>query len=456
MKKNILLTLLLVSSISYGNNTPSSPGFDLLMQRVRLANDHADTDELKKIASFSEFRSECSRLNITKEERKILATAAFFNNNPLIFEPADNLPKPDEYRINLLWIHSEKSERSENFGFSSIEDFQQRIVNPIEGWLSQQPDARITLWYDSAFYSHSPTVVHQMLMDNSRENLKEKIKENVNFSDIRPDLPDDYFWYSFHKTPIYLRVDITKLLIPSFAFKCSKTDPKCKNEIYQLVVDLDVAPITREQLFNEDSMLILKTMGALSGVLPIYRNTFANVPENCFLLVNKNVDFIFKNSATWKRETYISFENFYDEFAEKLIEDINQKADIYKQRYKNFNYEHPEYADPFAVASENEEIEDLQNIPLQTAYNFFIGDFYRILLRNVNHQETLTPLFRTPRYSCLEYRWQFCPFPVVTQASRFNRLSDDEKRKDIEMVMELRKGLATPEIMAVINQSETS
>jgi hypothetical protein len=192
-------------------------------------------------------------------QQQTLYNAAFLYNNASIHEPPDHLISPEQYSINLMWINEEKmlSDQQLLFGNgATLEerylDFQMRFIKPVSAWAKANPESIVNIWLDSLMANHSAI---EYAKSNIKTFLAGTSHAKIQFRDVRS-------ISKVHKNPsvfsenipIYFRVD----LLRAIAAEHILTEKEAQFFVYG---DIDMEPLSKEQLFDKKTMDFLEDYG---------------------------------------------------------------------------------------------------------------------------------------------------------------------------------------------------
>lgn len=250
---------------------------------------------------------------LNTDEAKIIACydLAYRLNNPHIYRLAKTAILTDAYTLNFLWINLnpqdriqdtaqnifkdgldlsenaecikdpnslrilEKTEQSlEKDGLENWKQIKKSFTYRISRWADVNPNAQINLWYDSA-------LVTQKAQQKTFEMMGAISKSrgvNLKLRDIRQ-LPiiSDEISNSLHPgTQVYYRVDIAKAWIAHYLISAPE-----ENAQYCVVCDIDVEPMSPQELFDQ------RTLDYLSSNGYVFSRVGWNNFENGFFIFNK-------------------------------------------------------------------------------------------------------------------------------------------------------------------------
>jgi len=206
------------------------------------------------------------------------------------------------YSINLLWVNLDPQDREANraeniFGDGLSTDKQDHFFDAAKQWRHLNPEARVYLWFDSA-------LVTQVALDNTRKRFREI---GVELGDVRhlPNLKGELECAMHPGVPVYFRVDVLKELIGSYMAQ-EKND-------YAVFTDLDVKPMDKATLFDEETKGHLETHGY------VYNAAGISGIENSFFIY-KNSPFIKEHTNTFLRNVSDRIKNPPDPY--KLLDGV--------------------------------------------------------------------------------------------------------------------------------------
>jgi len=226
--------------------------------------------------SYKDFCAYATRGDITANQVETLLELANECSNPILFKKHSVEILPDDYVINLLWIHKEQVKEYEHLFGSNDRALQEKMVNPIRQWQKKQPKAFINFWYDSAMGVNIDEALrrtYKKLEESGVETTKIKLRDIREISVVKEN--SNLFTAD---AAVYFRVDFLKALIADHIYK---SHPQIK---YTIHTDCDVRAICASQLF---ASLTMRKLGILGFVFCDARGTDA---ENSFIILGRNED----------------------------------------------------------------------------------------------------------------------------------------------------------------------
>jgi len=248
--------------------------------RKKIADDENHLLNNKDVLGFFEE----NKGFITQEEISSCYDLAYTMNHPFIYPLADAPVSSSDYNVNFLWVNLDPQDREKDcaeniFGNGlDLSENAESIENPnsksftsrITKWARANPDTEVNLWYDSALVTEkAQKKTFKMMQDISQSQ-----RVNLKLRDIRClDITHLEIKNSLHPaTPVYYRVDLLKVLISDYMMRGSKDSPK-----YCVVSDIDVEPMSSDQLFDERTLEFLSSSGYVfsrRGIIPGFENNF--------------------------------------------------------------------------------------------------------------------------------------------------------------------------------------
>lgn len=154
-------------------------------------------------------------------------------------ENDDNL----SYSINLMWT---------NPGTPAIEGekfvFPHDKINPVRLWAAGNPNAEINFWYDSEYMC-------QMSLNRLIMQLLREFNHQIILKDIRSlELVQQNSEIFSTELPIYFIVDLLRVITADQEALTGKAR-------YFVYSDLNVTPLTKDELFDEKTLTALKRFG---------------------------------------------------------------------------------------------------------------------------------------------------------------------------------------------------
>lgn len=232
-------------------------------------------------------------------------------NHPYLYPLAENAILPSEYTINFLWVNlnpqdrlhdlaqnifgeglnlsenaeclkdptalrtMENSTHSPEDGSSeSWKKIRKTITYRISKWADANPNTTINLWFDSA-------LVTQRAYQNTYAMLRSistSRRVNLKLRDIRhlPNIEEEIKNTLHPATQVYFRVDMLKAVISDYMISDLAVAKYC------VITDIDVEPMSSEQIFDQRTLHYLNTYGYVF-------NTWGDISnfENSFFIFNK-------------------------------------------------------------------------------------------------------------------------------------------------------------------------
>lgn len=239
--------------------------------KISCYGDHSSVHPL----SYAEFMNLQQKGIINKTQAEKLIDYAYNEGNPILFRKADKEVGFRSYSLNFLWIHWEKQNFHSGCHLMGIDDvlFQNKVLNPLKDWQSQQPLAKINYWYDSEMVGEN----HQNVIENTKQKLSKSgiFVDNLLFLDIRiiKEVQENPNLFT-EKVPGFWRVDCGKALTANYCLE------KSANDDYVVNIDCDIAAVTHGQLFDQ------KTVKELDEIDYAFGATFG-LQENSFIMLSK-------------------------------------------------------------------------------------------------------------------------------------------------------------------------
>jgi len=177
-------------------------------------------------------------------------------------------------------------ERKEDFESNDPQAVEDSFLFKVKKWMRAIPDGTFNLWYDSA-----------LVTEKARKNTFETIQKISNSTGVKLHLRDihtlnisekyEELRKTLHpKSPVFWRVDLLKELILHHQLK----DPTFN---VSAVVDVDITPLTQEELFDKSTMKNLREKGG-AFITPNNESI-----ENSFYMVNHHHPKIMESHAKW-------------------------------------------------------------------------------------------------------------------------------------------------------------
>lgn len=229
---------------------------------------------------------------------KELYDAAFFKYRyPFLPEPPEIKKTREAYSVSLVWLHETPQKYVE--GQLLYPRFKDEMAPCLQKWVILNPGTKVRVYYDSS-------LVEKAAVENSRVMMREMgVGEDLKFIDWRSmrflflskpsttrfkrvgichlasadlskeSLARTYFESLFARTyDLYQRVDMLKALIGIAG---------CR---YQVVVDVDLEPLSREELFCKRTCAILNYSHFIAGECNYGSVSLKKSFENTFTIVD--------------------------------------------------------------------------------------------------------------------------------------------------------------------------
>lgn len=238
----------------------------------------------------------------------------YLAQNPDIYELSDSPLPVAFYSLNFLWLNLNPQNRIEDVAnhifkdgldpseneeclkapaalralekgdFLTKEDsirqwfgVRASFLYQVSKWADIQPGAQINLWFDSALATQK--AIQNTLKMISAISTSRGV--DLKLRDIRqlPTLQGEIRNIFHPGTPVYFRVDLLKVLIAHYM-----CDPSTDSPQYCVVSDIDMMPMSREQLFDRRTVGYLNTKGYV--FISMFPEAQDRV-ENGFFIFNK-------------------------------------------------------------------------------------------------------------------------------------------------------------------------
>ncbi len=182
-------------------------------------------------------------------------------------------PQKIRYSINLMWINKKLDEDQYYIHPSKNEsDLEKNFLSHIFKWAKANPDGRINVWFDSEL---TPLKAIKDTLRLIKKHEPSTIT-NIKFRDIRKikKILDHPKIFS-DKIPIYFRVDILRPIIALNSLT---------HEVdYCVFADLDMEPLSKEQLFDSETLRKLSQDGIVMA-----KSATSNGFENGFQIISND------------------------------------------------------------------------------------------------------------------------------------------------------------------------
>lgn len=370
---------------------------ECLQFQIKNHRTPVDTQDIFQPLSYCELMKFKKTGDLTATDVDELITYAQRNSNPILFKPVaeEQLPRPEEYSLNFLWINRNKMTVPGHIIGENHDLLKQKIIDPVKDWQTMQPEALINIWYDG-----------KMLIDEEEAVVKtRKILaahqidiSKVYFKNLRiiPLVQNNENLFDENRE-VYLRVDLAKAFIADYVLQ---TD----NLKYAVNIDSDIVGITRQQLFDAKTMEQLRDLGYVMG-----KANAINSWENSFIILAKNDDV---KSVETHKEVVIDrgikaandiLRSGREPSAGALFDQYYQSRGIpgFRERMlKNFeNKEWNKLIAPFA--DDDEEDSDPEDYPNRR--RSFEEDFYGKLKERVIEKDMIFPPMQSSSYKSPGY-----------------------------------------------------
>lgn len=253
--------------------------------------------------------------SLEKDEERLTAcyNLAYRLNHPYIYRLSRTPILSSDYNLNFLWVNLNPQDRIEDtaqniFGdglnssenaecikdpkvLRTTEENEKSLENEelenwkkvkksftyrISKWADVNPGAQINLWYDSALVTQkAQKKTFEMMRDISKSRgVNLRLRDIRQLSNISGEIGN-----CFHPgTQVYYRVDLLKALIADHMMSSSEESAQ-----YCIVSDIDVEPMSPEQMFDQRTVDYLSTNGYVFNKIG-----FDNF-ENSFFIFNKAI-----------------------------------------------------------------------------------------------------------------------------------------------------------------------
>ena len=170
----------------------------------------------------------------------------------------ESVSKELKYSINLMWInrrldiHQRYIYPSEN-----EEGLRKNFLDPIFKWAQANPDSIVNLWFNRDLTTNEAIENTLMLIkDNAIKYPKMApiVLRNVGIIPkviVNPEVFSDVYSYEI---PVYFRADLLRPIIALYMLSNHETD-------YFVYCDLDMEPLSQEELFDDETLQNLQTYG---------------------------------------------------------------------------------------------------------------------------------------------------------------------------------------------------
>lgn len=175
-----------------------------------------------------------------------------------------------------MWINRKLNENQQYlYPASNEKDLYDKFLNHIFKWAAINKNSSVHLWYDSALTPAQAIKTTQEFITHYTDTHPELAP--IVLRDVRelPDVIANPVVFS-DKTPIFFRVDLLRV-IAQYHDIVTKVTP------YFVYSDLDIDPLTEQEIFDKETMHNLETFGIVMAYHPIWQNY-----ENSFSIISNH------------------------------------------------------------------------------------------------------------------------------------------------------------------------
>lgn len=208
-------------------------------------------------------------INLNPQDRSLKIAKNIFGEGINLFENHELLSNPDKLRT-----YEETQSSLDKDTLDLLQQVKKTTTYKISRWADKNPGAHINLWYDSALVMREAQLNTFELMKKMSQSRGVDLK----LRDIRhlPNVQGETE-HSLHPgTALYYRVDLLKALIADHMIDAHEEHPK-----YFVFSDIDIEPMTSQQLFDQ------RTLNYLSLDGYVFNRVGIGDFENSFFIFNK-------------------------------------------------------------------------------------------------------------------------------------------------------------------------
>ncbi|MBP9841702.1 MAG: hypothetical protein KBC64_04685 [Simkaniaceae bacterium] len=255
---------------------------------------------------------------LSEEQKKRCYEAAFSASHPMIYAPSTEPLAP--YTLNFLWVNLNPQDRVtqiaqnifgdginelENHPLEDDRETQKTFMYKLRKWGELNPGRTINLWYDSALVTERARANTWAAL----QSISEKTDATLLLRDVRalPNIPLALVPTLHPGTPVYYRVDLLKVLIAHSYFGSAEVS-------YAVISDIDVRPMSAEQLFD------VRTLGYLTKYGYVFTNVGTCGMENGFFVMKTQETKVYMGGSG---RMAIVREVFERKVLESLIKDLD-------------------------------------------------------------------------------------------------------------------------------------
>jgi len=183
---------------------------------------------------------------------------------------------PQKYTINLMWINRKLNENQQYiYPASNENELSKLFLRHIFKWALVNKNSTVHLWFDSMLTPAAAVKNTHLLIKNylqAHPDVAPIILRDVRelpYVMANPEVFSD-------KTPIFFRVDLLRVIAQVHDITTGVTP-------YFVYSDLDIDPLSREEIFDEETLHKLQTFGIVMAYHPIWQGF-----ENSFSIVSNH------------------------------------------------------------------------------------------------------------------------------------------------------------------------
>lgn len=192
----------------------------------------------------------------------------------------ESVSKELKYSINLMWINRMLDIHQRYiYPAANEEVLRKNFLDPIFKWAQLNPDSTVNIWFNRELTTSEAIENTWMLIkDNAIKYPKMApiVLRNVGIIPkviVNPEVFSDLFSYEI---PVSFRVDLLRPIIALYMLSNNETD-------YFVYGDLDMEPLSQEQLFDDETLHNLQTYGIVMA-----RGGFLGFEDGFQIISNHN------------------------------------------------------------------------------------------------------------------------------------------------------------------------
>jgi len=161
------------------------------------------------------------------------------------------------YSINLMWINREKNLNQPYIHSSKDEEsLNKNFLDHIFKWAVANKGSVVNVWFDGALIAAEAIANTQQSIEKRKKSFAQDTMAQICLRDVRtiPKVTENSDVFS-EKIPVYFRVDLLRVIIALHELANDK------NPTSWVYGDLDMEPLSAEELFDSETLQNLKQYG---------------------------------------------------------------------------------------------------------------------------------------------------------------------------------------------------